>query len=52
MVKYINADTLDVVLPPGEWKQAGTEIVTSGPTTVTVTNITLDTIVYFTRVKA
>lgn len=51
VVKHINADTLDVVLPPGEWQQAGTEIVTSGPTILTVTNITLDTLVYFTRVS-
>lgn len=52
VVKHINADTLDVVLPPGEWQQAGTGTVTSGPTTFTVTNITLDTLVYFTRVTA
>uniref|UniRef100_A0A0P4W4L3 Glycoside hydrolase family 31 N-terminal domain-containing protein n=3 Tax=Scylla olivacea TaxID=85551 RepID=A0A0P4W4L3_SCYOL len=50
VVRYINAHTLDVVLPPGEWQQAGTGTVTSGPTTVTVANITLNTLVYFTRV--
>lgn len=52
VVKYINADTLDVVLPPGEWKQAGTGIVASGPTILTVANITLDSLIYFTRVTA
>lgn len=44
-----NATTLDVVLPPGEWQQAGTELTVTGPTTITV-DITLSSIVYFTRV--
>ncbi|KAG0726908.1 Myogenesis-regulating glycosidase [Chionoecetes opilio] len=52
VVKHIDADTLDVVLPPGEWKQAGTGLVGSGPGTITVANITLDSIVYFTRVTS
>lgn len=41
--------TLSVVVPPGEWTQAGTELVTVGPTTLLLPNITLDSIVYFTR---
>ncbi|XP_063842492.1 myogenesis-regulating glycosidase-like [Scylla paramamosain] len=46
------AATLDVVLPPGEWQQASTGLVAAGPATLTVTNITLDSIVYFTRKAA
>lgn len=44
------ASTLDVVLPPGEWQQAGTGLTATGPTTLTLGNITLNSIVYFTRV--
>ncbi|XP_050718543.1 myogenesis-regulating glycosidase-like isoform X2 [Eriocheir sinensis] len=46
-----DATTLDVVLPPGEWQQAGTELTVTGPTTITV-DITLSSIVYFTRVTS
>lgn len=41
--------TLSVVVPPGEWTQAGTGLVTLGPTTLLLSNITIDSIVYFTR---
>ena len=47
-----NASTLQVVVPPGEWQQAGTGLAAAGPTTLTLTDITLDTIVYFTRKAA
>ncbi|KAK4303288.1 hypothetical protein Pmani_024673 [Petrolisthes manimaculis] len=41
--------TLSVVVPPGEWTQAGIGMMTTGPTTLLLSNITLDSIVYFTR---
>lgn len=41
-------DSLKVVLPPGSWRQKGGDI-TSGPTTITLNNITIDSIIYFSR---
>ncbi|XP_071552492.1 myogenesis-regulating glycosidase-like isoform X2 [Panulirus ornatus] len=43
------ATTLEVVVPPGTWNQAGTDLVTTGPATITLHNVTLQTIVYFNR---
>lgn len=43
------ANSLEVVLPPGSWRQAGTDQVTEGPVSLILTNISLETIVYFTR---
>ncbi|XP_066944033.1 myogenesis-regulating glycosidase-like [Macrobrachium rosenbergii] len=51
-VVYQGATELSVVLPPGDWKLAGTETIYMGPDTITVQNITLDSIVYFTRVTS
>ncbi|XP_069959028.1 myogenesis-regulating glycosidase isoform X3 [Cherax quadricarinatus] len=43
------ATTLEVVVPPGSWQQAGTDQVIEGPITLTLNDITLESIVYFTR---
>ncbi|XP_050686086.1 myogenesis-regulating glycosidase-like isoform X2 [Eriocheir sinensis] len=51
VVEFNTGNSLDVVLPPGQWKQEGTELVDTGPKTFTLYNITLDTLVYFTRLE-
>lgn len=51
VVDLITGGSMDVVLPPGQWLQEGTEIAFTGPQTITVSNITLDTLVYFTRIQ-
>ncbi|XP_068226650.1 LOW QUALITY PROTEIN: myogenesis-regulating glycosidase-like [Palaemon carinicauda] len=51
-VVYKGATSVSVVIPPGEWKLADSETRYEGPQTITVENITLDSIVYFTRVTS
>ncbi|KAK7063208.1 hypothetical protein SK128_012465 [Halocaridina rubra] len=48
-VVYEGATTLDVVLPPGQWRLAATGEVYSGPITITLQDITIESIIYFTR---
>ncbi|XP_053655548.1 myogenesis-regulating glycosidase isoform X3 [Cherax quadricarinatus] len=43
------ATTLKAVVPPGSWLQAGTDQVIEGPVTLSLDDITLESIVYFTR---
>ncbi|KAB7502683.1 Alpha-xylosidase [Armadillidium nasatum] len=49
-VVYEAATTLDVVFPPGQWKQSDTGDVYEGVSKQTIENINIESNIYFTRV--